>query len=468
MFDNIARNIRRVALVFAALFTILFVYISYLQTVQADFLAGHALNRRTAEAAKRIPRGQITDRHGQRLVFSERDQEGQYNRKYPYGAIFAPVLGYDSLRYGRAGLESTFNTYLSGLGGAEHRLGPISKLWQPKAGNNLQLTLDASVQERAYYALGDYRGAVVVIAPKTGAILAMVSKPGFDANSIDENWPAVSSREDSPLLNRAAQGLYPPGSTIKTLVAEAVLTDKVADLKTSFNCEGALKIGRDYVLPEINRAAHGKINLQQALAVSCNVTFGKLAIELGAARMEKAFGRYGFTKPIGSEFEEAGSKFPDFSKLSDGELAQAGIGQGPLLTTPLRMAMLAAAFANRGVIMKPFMVSKVTTPDGAILKEYTPEAWLTAAKAGSSEAVAKMMETVVTEGTGTAVRIRGIRVAGKTGTAENPHGAPHAWFIGFAPADNPEIAVAVIVENAGGGGAVAAPIARQVILEALH
>jgi peptidoglycan glycosyltransferase len=468
MFDNITRNTRRVALVFCGLFAILFLYISYLQVYEAEFLAGHPLNRRTTESAKRIPRGQIVDRHGSKLGYSEKDSGGNFNRIYPFKAIFAHVIGYDSPQYGRAGLESTFNSFLTGLGSPEHRLGAISRLWPPKAGNNLILTLDASIQEQAYRALGNYKGAIVVLSPKTGEILAVVSKPGFDPNSVDENWNALAVRTDSPFLNRALQGLYPPGSVIKPMVAETALSEKIADLKTNFICEGSLTIGRDYVLPEASGKAHGKINLEEALAVSCNVTFGRMSLELGRSKMGKMFERYGFSKSVGNEMQEAVSHLPDFSKLSDGELAQTGIGQGSLLTTPLRMAMLAASFANQGIVMKPYIVSKITAPDNTVIKQFTPEVWTTTAKTANSEAVGRMMETVITEGTGRAARIKGVRVAGKTGTAENPHGASHAWFIGFAPVDDPEIAIAVVVENAGAGGAVAAPIARQVMIAGLR
>ena len=467
MHDSISRNIKRTAAVFLALFVMLFVYISYLHIVEADVLASHALNRRTAEIEKRIPRGRIVDKQGKELSFSEKDNE-EYYRNYPFGAAFAHIVGYDSPKYGRAGVESSFNSFLTGLGGPEFRLGPLSQLWRPKSGNTVVMTVDAAIQRQAYRAMGEQKGAIVVLDPKTGEVLAIVSKPSFDPNSLDEDWQVLSGRTDSPLLNRAVQGLYPPGSIIKTMIAEAALTEKTATLKTIFQCEGSYKIGSDYTLPEVNQKAHGKINLEQALAVSCNVTFGKLALQLGRSGMEKSFERYGFTKAIGSEFQESASRLPDFSKLTDGELAQVGIGQGPLLTTPLRMAMLAGAYANKGIMMKPYMVSKIVSPDGATLKQYTPEAWLSPVKAATNDAVSQMMRTVVSDGTGTGAYIKGVPVAGKTGTAENAQGQPHAWFIGYAPANNPQIAIAVVVENAGSGGSVAAPIARQVILEALR
>lgn len=468
MSDPLQRNIRKTAHVFVLLLLMLLIYVSYIQIIQADFLAGHPLNRRNTEMAKRVARGQIMDHKGAKLSISIADNGNGYHRKYPYGAAFANITGYDSIKYGRAGVENTYNYYLSGIGSPEYRFGPLSRLWQPKAGNDLWLTLDAVIQDTAYRALGGYRGAVVVIAPKTGAILAMVSKPSFDPNRVEDIWEELNSQAGSPLLNRAMQGLYPPGSAIKTMVAETALTNKIANLKTQFSCEGEMQIGKDYTLTESNHQAHGKLDLKEALTVSCNITFGKLALELGRNRMAKMFEQYGFNKPLEAELPEMASQIPDFAKLTDGDLAQTGIGQGPLLVTPLRMAMLAASIANRGVMMKPFIVEKITSPEGSLIKQFTPEVWLSPSTAEISGSVADMMENVVDEGTGTAAYIKGARVAGKTGTAENPHGLPHAWFIGFAPADKPEVAIAVIVENAGSGGNVAAPIARQVFLQALR
>lgn len=468
MRNDLSRNVRRVASVLLGLLVVLFIYVSYLQVVESSFLAGHALNRRSVEIARRVERGQIIDRKGERLAVSEKNGDGVYQRQYIYGPILAPVIGYDSAKYGKAGLESTYNGYLSGLTNPVRQLGPIAKLWQTTAGNNLVLTIDAELQKVAYRALGNRRGAVVAIAPKTGEILAMVSKPSFDPSLIDADWETLSKDADSPLLNRAVQGLYPPGSTVKVIVAETALAEKIARTGNTFNCNGSLQIGPDYVLHEAGFKAHGKVDLTEALAVSCNVTFGQLALDLGRSKLAKAYERYGFDKAGNSELQEADSRMPEFSRLSDGDLAQAGIGQGSMLVTPLRMALVAAAFANNGVVMRPYLVESVTAPDGSVLKQAKPQEWLKPTTPQLAQTVKQMMVAVVTDGTGAAARISGIHVAGKTGSAENPHGAAHAWFIGFAPAANPEIAVAVIVENAGSGGGVAAPIARQVIAAALR
>lgn len=468
MLDDLRDNIRKVGFLSVGLLVMLLIYLSYIQLIQGEFLAGHPLNHRYLEAAARVERGQIFDRKGEVLAYSKGSSENSYERYYPYGPVTAHVVGYSSKRYGITGLEGAFNGYLSGAINPERRFGPIVNLWAEEFGANIKLTLDVSLQKIAYQALGNRRGAVIAIDPRTGAILAMVSKPSFEPGAIDSEWNEIANLPNGPLLNRATQGLYPPGSTIKIMVAEAALAEKIVDEKKEFNCEGSLKIGPDYKLNESGFKAHGKVNLEEALTVSCNVTFGQLALDLGRNRMAKTYERYGFNRSLGDELQEVPSRLPKFNNLSDGDLAQTGIGQASLLVTPLRMAMITAALANNGVIMKPYIVSQVIGNDGSIINEYAPEQFGSPVTPERAAALRRMMAKVVSEGTGYNANISDIRVGGKTGTAENPHGLPHSWFVGFAPVNNPEIVVVVIVENAGAGGEVAAPIARQIISAALR
>ena len=465
--DDIGKNIQKVAFSLLCLLVILFVYLSYIQVVQQEFLATHPLNRRNGESNRHVQYGMILDKNGEKLAYSEKKGDG-FKRIYPYASITANVVGYDSLTYGKAGIESTYNNYLTGMNNQLRHLGAISHLWSKQSGNNVVLTLDADLQETAYKALGDRRGAIVVMSPRTGAILAMVSKPSFNPNLLEQTWASISTEKNSPLLNRAVQGLYPPGSIIKVMMAEAALSEKVTDQKQTIRCEGALQIPPDYVLAESGHKVHGTLNLEEALAVSCNVTFGTLALELGGKKMTKTFERYGFKRSLGSELQESPSHLPDFASLGNGDLAQVGIGQGSLLVTPLRMVMLASTFANKGIIMKPYIVDRMTDSDGFIIKKNAPEEWLTPTSSQLADEISKMMVTVVREGTGSGAQLTGTQVAGKTGTAENSSGDSHAWFIGFAPADNPQVAIAIIVENAGSGGAVAAPIAGRILAQALH
>jgi len=464
---DIPHNIRKVAFYLLSLLVILFVYLSYIQVVESNFLGSHPLNRRNAEATHHVENGMIIDKNGEKLAYSKKNGDS-FKREYPYAAITANVVGYDSFKYGSTGIESTFNNYLTGMNNQLRHLGAISHLFSNQPGNNVLLTIDAKIQEAAYRELGENRGAIVVIVPRTGAILAMVSKPSFNPNTLDQQWEQISSASTSPLLNRATQGLYPPGSVIKVMMADAALSEKITDMNTTIHCEGALTVPPDYILEESGHVAHGNLNLEQALAVSCNVTFGTLALKLGDNKMAKTFDRYGFKRPIGSELQEVESYLPDINSLANGDLAQLGIGQGSLLVTPLRMAMLVSTFANKGIIMKPYIVNRITDFNGQTIKEFKPEEWLTPTSSQLADIISNMMVTVVNKGTGSGARLAGIKVAGKTGTAENAHGASHAWFIGFAPADNPEVAIAVIVENAGSGGSIAAPIAGRILALALH
>lgn len=466
--DKFHSNVRRVAFSLIFLLLLLFLHVSYIQIFQSNALASHSLNRRNIEAARKIEQGMILDRNHVKLAESIPSSGGGFERHYPLGAITSHVIGYSSIEYGTSGIESQYSGFLTGIINPERKLGPINHLFELKKGNDVVLTLDSALQETAYKALGNRRGSVVAISPRTGEILAMVSKPSFDPNNIDKEWKVISQSKESPLLNRSVQGLYPPGSIIKVMIAESALTNKTANRTTKFNCEGSLKLGPDYTLTENNLTAHGKINLDEALAVSCNITFGKLALMMGRSEMAKTFERFGFTKKIDGSLDELPSRIPDFRNLSDGDLAQTAIGQGSLLVTPLRMAMLASCFANNGKIMRPTIVNKIMAPDGTIIEQYSPREWLAPVSPAIANEIKNMMIGVVNNGTGSAARLSGISVAGKTGTAENSFGAPHAWFIGFAPADNPQIAIAVIVENGGSGGQIAAPIAHKILEQALR
>ena len=343
------------------------------------------------------------------------------------------------------------------------RLGPLSQLLQSDRGNDVKLTIEPAAQKAAAEGLGNRRGAVVVLDARTGAVLAMASTPSYDPNNIEANWKQLSGQEDSPLLNRTVQGLYPPGSTIKPMIADAALTDGVTNQKEIFDCDGVLDVGGGHTIRESHGEVHGRIDLRQAVTESCNITFGTLGMRMGDDKLQKAFSRFGFDREIGDEILMTKSHFPAFGKLSAGDQAQTAIGQSALLVTPMHMALLADAFANGGKVMKPYLVQQVITPGGTVVHETRPEKWLTATTPEMAAVIDSFMEGVVTKGTGTAARVSGVRVTGKTGTAENAAGRDHAWFIGSAELAKRKIVFAIIVENAGGGGTEAAPIAKSII-----
>ena len=460
---NMKKNVFQVAVFLMFLFCCLGIYIMYIQVLQADALARNPLNQRKTMAQDDVLRGSILDAHGKKLAFSP--QKG--SRSYPLGAVMAPVTGYVGQKIGNAGIEGYANGDLCGLTEDMSRLGPVAQLLRSEQGNDVKLTIDAAVQQAAYDALGNRRGAVVVLDARTGAVLAMVSRPAYDPNRIDADWPALNQQADSPLLNRAAQGLYPPGSTIKVMMADAALKEQATNLSEIFDCQGVLDLGGGYTLHESHGAVHGRVNLEKAVTESCNITFGTLAMRMGASKLDTAFERFGFRKTLDNEITESVSHLPDFASLGKGDIAQVGIGQSSLLVTPLRMAMLASAFADQGVMMKPYLIDEVVTPGGLVVKKSRPEKWLEVTTPERASLIDGFMEKVVTEGTGTAARIQGVRVTGKTGTAENSGGADHAWFIGSAEIHGQKIAFAIIVENSGGGGTEAAPIAKKIMMSLL-
>ena len=465
---NIKKNIMYSAIFMFSCFFILVVYITYLQVLKSNALANNPLNMRAFQMEKNIQRGTMLDRTGKKIAFSERIKTGFYHRVYPYADMMAPVSGYLGENIGNAGIEGYANAALSGQNNPWSRFGPIAQLFSSNRGNDVKLTINVDVQKIAYDALGNRKGAVVVINSKTGAIIAMVSRPSFDPNTVEEDWGALIQNQEGLLLNRVSQGLYPPGSTLKPMIADAALKEKVTDQQEIFDCKGFLKINDSYTLHESHNEVHGSVNLREALTVSCNTTFATLAMRLGESNLEKTFKRFGFTKKIDNEITEASIQLPQFSKLSEGEICQVGIGQSTVLVTPLRMAMLASAFANQGKIMKPYLIDEIISPSGVIINRSKNEVWLEATTAERANIIHGFMDNVVVNGTGRAAFVKGVDVAGKTGTAENSSGADHAWFIGSAKLPKEDISFAIIIENSGGGGTEAAPIAKELIMNMLN
>ena len=435
-------------------------YIGYLAVWKGDALANNPLNMRQAAARADIRRGSILDAQGR--VLAQTRSDGR--RSYPFGEVMAQVTGYNGENIGGAGLEGHANRALLGLTDDMSRLGPLTQLLQTEQGNDIKTTIEADAQQAAFDGLDGRKGAVVVLDVETGAVLAMVSSPSYDPNDIEANWDNLSKVADGPLLNRTVQGMYPPGSTIKPMIADAALTESVTTEQENFNCSGELDVGGGHSIRESHGEVHGQVNLRTALTESCNVTFGTLGMRLQDNRLKGAFKRFGFDQSIGGDIVMTSSHLPDFGTLGSGDQAQTAIGQSTLLVTPMHMALLASAFAHEGTIMKPYLVQQVVTPKGLVVQEARPEKWLTATTADMAGRIDSFMEDVVTKGTGRAAQVSGVRVTGKTGTAENAHGEDHAWFIGSAQLRNRKIAFAIIVENGGSGGTVAAPIARKIIL----
>jgi len=460
------RSIRRLFYFFVALFVGLILMLTYVQVWAAPSLKVNAANTRAVEEEMKIERGLILSADGEELATNR--QEGQYYlREYPLGSLTSPWLGYNSLKYGRAGIERVYNEELTGQTGLLGVTGSWSQiLGENKRGADLKLTIQMKVQRAAAKALGDRKGAVVALDPRTGAILAMVSYPGYDPNQIDSQWKDIIADPDRPLINRAISGLYPPGSVFKMIVASAGLQTGAVTPETEFVDTGSVTLG-GYEVNNFGNKVYGKHTFTKAFASSINTTFAKLGVDLGANTLASYAADFGFGERFPWRLGGAKSIFPDPAKMDTAHVAQASIGQGAVLSTPLLMALAASAVANEGKIMKPYIVDQVLSYSGALADKTSPAVWLKPITPETAATMRDLMIEVVNSGTGTAAALKGVQVAGKTGTAEVADNTPHAWFAGFAPAEDPKVAVVVLVENGGSGGSVAAPIAKQVIAAAL-
>lgn len=432
------------------------------------FMQSH--DRRDFNPAHLIQRGRILDRAGEILAFSD-EQLGQVFRLYPYGPAFAHAVGYSNPRFGATGAEAAANTRLNG--GSVDNLAAWSELGrhlltQNKRlrGQDLVLNLDTRLQLTALQGLGSRRGAVVALRPRDGAILVLASAPAFDPNEMGPDL-FQGGNPATPLLNRATQGLYPPGSTFKVVLAamaiEAGFSGTLHCPADGFTTSRRYPKIRDHEFYTAGRrwAGHGDLDLTTALAESSNVFFAQLGVRLGHDALFAAAERLGFDRKVRlyPGTDRAGTmstgRIPRLAKSDQYGLAQASIGQGRVLATPAHMALITAAVANGGLAMRPrLLADEPPTP----LAPYMAPA--------TSTRLTKMMRKVVTSGTGKGIDVPGLAIAGKTGTAENPRGDAHSWFIGFAPAEDPGLAVAVLVEHGGYGSAAAAPIARDVLVQA--
>lgn len=459
------KNIHKVFYLFLAGFLVIMLNLTYIQFYQSAELFAHPLNVRVRSWEQRVVRGGIYDRYGETLAENVW-QNGKPTRFYPLGEAGVAVTGYLSEKKGRTGLEAEFNMVLLGtkpelsLGNLLHRFSGAQL-----RGNDLLLTLDADLQRTAYRLLQGQRGAAVVLDPKSGAVLAAASSPGFNPNRLDEQWDGLINSRESPLLNRVLQGLYPPGSTFKML-SGAVILDDNSQSDQLVNCPGYIKInGR---ILECLRP-HGYIGFTDAISYSCNVFFATRALATGAKDFYRGALRFGFNHALDFDLPVKESRIPPPKELKSNALAECSIGQGKVLVTPLHMALITAAVANGGTLFRPYLVEGIRSPNGVLLQKFKPhqvEDQLLEAK--SVNLIREGMRKAVREGTAKTAGTASLEIAGKTGTAENPHGLPHAWFAAFAPADDPEVVVVVLIENSGHGGQVAAPVARDLLVKALE
>ncbi|MBM6544998.1 penicillin-binding protein 2 [Janibacter sp. YIM B02568] len=480
--------IRRLSTLAAALFVALLVASTWLQVIGAESINERPDNRRTALKNYAQERGQILI-DGQPLARSEpSDDELRWQRVYSDPELYAHLTGYYSFEYGAGGgLEGAANSLLTGT---DDRLfyGRVSDILSGKrpVGASLELTINPRAQRAAREALGDQQGAVVALDPRTGAILAMYSSPSYDPSPLVSHksgdaakaWERLTSDPTRPMVNRAIAGnLYPPGSVFKVVTAAAAIES--GDFDEDSSIPGPARLDLPQTTSDLPNSSPGpcgpndRVTLRIAMQNSCNTAFGWLGMELGGDAVADQAEKFGFGDKLEIPMSVTPSIFP--ADLNPPQEAQSAIGQYEVRTTPLQVAMMSAGVANDGIVMRPYLVERVQGDDLSVISETQPEQLSRAVEPDTAAQLTDMMTAVVESGTGRQAAVPGVSVAGKTGTAQHAAGAaPHAWFTGFAPADNPEVVVAVVVEDGGRagseayGGSVAGPISAAVMRAVLE
>lgn len=473
--------IRRLALGLFAGLAVLLGAVTWVQAVQADTYRSDPRNARQAIAQAGKERGPIVTADGTVVAesVSNEDDPRRFSRVYPEGPLYAHTVGYTSSLVGDGGLEAAYVDELRSR--RDLTLSDIVSaiLGRELRPRSLRLTLDHRLQQAAWEALGERAGAVVALDPSSGAILASVSRPSFDPSRLQgseaaESWDELVDDSDRPLADRATREVYPPGSTFKTVVTATALDVDVANPDTTFEDVGEFQLpGSSATISNFGGglcADGSEVTLRRAFIRSCNTIFADLAIQVGATDLGMMAESLGFNREIEFPWELAESSFlTEQLEEDEAALGQSGIGERDVRATPLQMAMVAAAIANQGTVMQPYLVDEVFDADGNTVDQTQPVELDEAMAPATAETLTELMERVVTEGTGTAATVPGVRVAGKTGTAQAGEGASYPWFIGFAPIDSPGIAVAVMFEplpssgDSDTGGRVAAPVAAELI-----
>lgn len=466
--DKVRENTAKIFRFFMIIFFILGLYTAYIQVIKAKEFRELMKKDDSPRSRERVEyRGKICARDGTVLAISKKSAKPG-GRAYPMKEISEPMLGYLSLIYNKGGLEEKLDKYLRAQELSEDFWGYILRR-QPR-GQDVYLTIDAGIQTAAVKALGDKKGAVIVMNPGNGEILAMASNPAFKPEQVEARWNQLTSSSESPFLLRPVNGSYPPGSVFKLLTLAACLEEGIVTPQTVFNCPGSYPISYyrgDYYVTEAGGAAYGSLTAEDALVYSSNVAFAQMGLKLKKDGFLKYLRDFGFQDPPDFELRELGNILPDREELTDSQLAQCAFGQGVLSVTPFSIALMVSAFANKGEICQPRIIKSRVDENGNTVYKVEHTVWKSPVTSGTAKKVHDAMVQVVERGTARSARIEGLKIAGKTGSAENPMGETHAWFACFAPADNPKILIVVIIENGGYGGKVAAPVAKEILEKTL-
>lgn len=472
----LANRLTRTVFLFTALFAVLIGNITYIQVIKASEYQDMPSNNHTINKARYIKRGSIITSDGLTLAESIQQADGTYARSYPNGNLAAHVVGYYSQQYGTMGIENTQNDTLTGskdYSSWQNALNSLAGISEP--GNSVQLTIDSRIQRAAEQALAGRVGAIVALDPRSGAVLAWASAPTFDNTNIQAAIEAAnaSGGADTSMYDRATLALYTPGSTFKVLTLASAIENGLATLDTTYDSPGRMEIGGADVV-SIGERGHGTISLAKAFALSSNTVFGQVADGLGAEKLVATARAFGYGQQLGLDFTTAASVMPNPEEMTEWELAWAGAGQpvgqghtpGPQVTV-MQNALMAATIANNGIAMNPYVVSQILAPDGTVLKTTRGRSLGQAVSSGTAAQVKQAMLDVVQNGTGSAAAIAGVKVAGKTGTAETNNANANSTFVGFAPYDTPTVAIAVVIEQNAKGEESAAAVGGQVLRAAL-
>ncbi len=476
------KELKRVSTVVLLMFLSLFLSTTIIQVVTADSLKADGRNARTLYASYSAERGPILV-DGQPIAYSQPvDDDYKFQRVYANGPLYAPVTGYLTLNQGNTGIESALNSYLTGTSNDQFfdQINAVLTGQNPK-GASVELTIDPAVQQAAWDALGDYQGAVIAIKPKTGEIIAMVSKPTFDPNllavhdtdQVIDTYNQLLDDPLDPLINRALAGaLDPPGSTFKLVVASAALESGKYTAASEFPNPATLTLPEtNFDISNSDEGTCGpgeNATIATAIRLSCNIPMAELGAQLGYRAILDQANKFGFNESIDVPLTSTESVYPRV--LDAPQTMLSAFGQSDVRASPLQMAMVSMAIANGGTIMKPNLVESVVSSNLTTIQSFQPEVYKQAISRETAAAMTQMMVDAVANGAASNATIDGVAVAGKTGTAQNDGDNPYTlWFTGFAPADDPEVVVAVVVQNGGGLGqdgtssGISAPIGRKVL-----
>ncbi len=457
------KQILAVTYFFVAVFLGMMGYTCYYAITHQQELMNNSYNSRQEILVAQNTRGTIYAEGRQVLAQTQTDEEGKETRVYPYGKMFSHVVGYAS--NGRFGIESSANYYLinSNAKLSEKVASDVAGLKYP--GDNVVTTLNVDLQQVAYDSLGLYKGAVIVTDPSTGTILAMVSKPDFDPNEIAVIWDdLLADKESGVLLNRVTQGLYPPGSTFKIVTAlEYIRENPDSYSQYTYQCNGMFTHGEE-TINCYHGTVHGYEDFTKSFAKSCNASFANIGMQLDRGRFADTLEGLLFNQELKVGFAYNQSRLLIDENTEDADVMQAAIGQGTTAVTPLQMNMITCAIANDGMLMKPYLVDHVETHEGNVIKQFEATTYKRLMSEQEAAIMKGLMQEVVQSGTGTKLKDASYTAAGKTGSAE--YNAvktdSHAWFTGFAPVEDPQLCVTIIIEGAGSGGDYAVPIARRI------